>query len=47
MTTGPDLSNEELKRRRRNALRTAWVLAAVAAAIFATFFLSGVIGRGV
>lgn len=38
---------QDLARRRRNARRTAWVLFAIVLMIFATFFLSGVLGRGV
>lgn len=32
----------ELKQRRSRVMVTAWILAAVAVAIFATFILSGV-----
>lgn len=31
--------------RRRGAVRTAWVFAAIAAAIYVAFILSGVLGR--
>ncbi len=39
------MTDTDLNARRARARRTAWVLAAVAAAIFATFVLSGVLGR--
>ena len=34
----------DLVARRRRAVRTAWVLAAVAVTVFTVFFLSGVLG---
>jgi hypothetical protein len=37
--------NDELKRKRTQAVRTAWVLGFIALAIFATFIGSAVIGR--
>jgi hypothetical protein len=37
--TGPD----NIKHRRSRAVKTAWALAFVAAAIFVTFILSGVL----
>jgi hypothetical protein len=37
------VSRDELATRRRKVLRTAWVLAAVAALIFIAFILSGVL----
>ena len=39
------MTDDDLSARRARARRTAWVLAAVAAVIFATFVLSGVLGR--
>ena len=38
-------TGHDLRRRRSNAVRTAWILAAVAAGIFAAFVLSGVFGE--
>ena len=35
----------ELALRRRRAMRTAWVAAAIAVAVYVTFILSGVLGR--
>lgn len=40
------LDRDELRRRRSRALRTAWVLVAVALAIYGAFILSGVFGGG-
>jgi len=37
--------SRELEQRRAAAYRTAWILAAVAFAIFAAFIASGVMGR--
>jgi hypothetical protein len=37
------VSQDEIKERRRQAVKTAWVLAAVAALIFTAFVLSGVL----
>jgi hypothetical protein len=37
-------SQGDIKEQRRRALKTAWVLAAVAALIFIAFVLSGVLG---
>jgi hypothetical protein len=34
---------EEIEARRSRAVRTAWLLAAIAAVIFAGFILSGVL----
>lgn len=42
----PGIASEELARRRRNARRTAIILALIALAIFVTFFMTGVTGRG-
>ena len=40
------LPPDELRRRRGRALRTAWVLVAVALLIYGAFILSGVFGGG-
>jgi len=40
-----DTQSTELKRKRAQAVRTAWVLGFIAVAIFATFIISAVIGR--
>jgi hypothetical protein len=37
-------SQGDIKQQRRRALKTAWLLAAVAALIFIAFVLSGVLG---
>ncbi len=37
--------DDDIARRRRNAVRTALVVAGIAAAIYVAFILSGVIGR--
>jgi len=34
----------DIKKQRRQAAKTAWLLAAIAALIFITFILSGVLG---
>jgi hypothetical protein len=34
----------EIKEQRKRAVKTAWLLAAIAALIFITFILSGVLG---
>lgn len=46
--TGQSKEQEQrdLRRRRSNAVRTAWVLAVIALIIFAAFVLSGVLGQG-
>ena len=41
-----DVAPEELARRRANARRTALILAATAGAIFVTFLITGITGRG-
>ncbi len=41
-----DIDREELARRRGNARRTAWILALIVLAIFVTFLVTGVTGRG-
>ncbi len=38
------VNQDEIKERRRRAMKTAWVLAAVAALIFIAFVRSGVLG---
>lgn len=43
--TGKHDEDQDLRRQRSNAVRTAWVLAAIAAAIFVAFVLSGVLGQ--
>ncbi|WP_269450731.1 hypothetical protein [Stenotrophomonas sp. MMGLT7] len=35
----------ELQQRQRRAVRTAWIVGAIALAVYAGFILSGVIGR--
>jgi hypothetical protein len=35
---------EDIQQRRKRAVRTAWLLALVAAVIFVAFILSGVLG---
>jgi hypothetical protein len=40
------MDDEQLiARRRKNAVRTAWMMTAVAAIIFVLFILSGVLGH--
>jgi hypothetical protein len=36
---------QQIMQRRKNAVRTAWLMAAVAAIIFVLFILSGVLGH--
>jgi hypothetical protein len=43
MMTGTE--RDDLPRRRAAARRTAWILAAIAVAIFGAFVLSGILGR--
>jgi hypothetical protein len=41
-----DLSqSEELRRKRAQAVKTAWVLGIIAASIFAAFIGSAILGR--
>jgi hypothetical protein len=40
-----DISAQELRLKRAQARRTAWVLGFIALAIFATFIGSAVLGR--
>lgn len=40
-----DLDRDDLQAQRRRAVKTAWVLAAVAIAVFTAFVLSGVLGN--
>jgi hypothetical protein len=45
-TTGTAVDDEQkFLQRRRGAVRTAWLLAAVATLIFVLFILSGVLGN--
>jgi len=37
--------SDELRRKRAQAVKTAWILGIIAVAIFATFIGSAVIGR--
>lgn len=37
---------DDISVRRSRAVKTAWVLALIAAVIFITFILSGVLGTG-
>jgi len=37
-------SQGDIKEQRRRVMKTAWLLAAIAALIFITFVLSGVLG---
>jgi hypothetical protein len=37
-------SQGNIKEQRRRAMKTAWLLAAIAALIFITFVLTGVLG---
>jgi hypothetical protein len=36
---------QQIVQRRKNAVRTAWLMAAVAVIIFVLFILSGVLGH--
>ena len=50
MATGIEMSGNsgdkrDIQRQRSNAVKTAWVLAAVALTIFVAFVLSGVLGQ--
>ena len=38
------LDRDEIRARRNQAVKTAWVLAAIALMIFVAFILSGVLG---
>jgi hypothetical protein len=40
-----NLKPEELRRKRAQAVKTAWVLGIIAVSIFATFIGSAIIGR--
>ena len=46
MTAQLEKRHVDLGKQRSRALRTAWVLAAVALVIFVAFVLSGVLGSG-
>ena len=39
------MNQDDLQHKRARAVRTAWVLAVVAAAIFVGFILTGITGR--
>jgi hypothetical protein len=43
MTT-PDNHREEQDRRRKGAVRTAWIVGAIAVGVYVAFILSGVLG---
>jgi len=45
MPMNPPLSQDDIARRRKHAVRTALVVAGIAVAIYVAFILSGVIGR--
>ncbi len=47
MRDSTDIAADELARRRRNARRTAIVLAVIVLSIFVAFLVTGVTGRGV
>ena len=38
------IEDEDIQERRKQAVKTAWLLAFVAAVIFVAFILSGVLG---
>jgi hypothetical protein len=40
-----DHQSSELRNKRAQAVRTAWVLGVIAVAIFAAFVISAIIGR--
>jgi hypothetical protein len=40
-----DLAMRDIQAQRRAARRTAWILGAVALAVFAAFIASGMMGR--
>ena len=46
MSDSNDIAPDELARRRRNARRTALILAVIVLAIFVTFLATGITGRG-
>ncbi len=39
------MTEQQAATRRRNTLRTAWTIAAIALAVYVGFILSGVVGR--
>ena len=39
------LSADQAAARRRGVLRTVWIMAAVAVAVYVAFLLTGVVGR--
>jgi hypothetical protein len=42
--TAPNDQREEQDRRRRRAVRTAWVVGTIAVGVYVAFILSGVLG---
>ncbi len=45
MSAGMEMAGQDdFKKRRRQAVKTAWLLAAIATLIFIAFILSGVLG---
>jgi len=38
------VQRSDIKEQRKQAVKTAWLLAAIAAVIFITFVLSGILG---
>ncbi|HET8818836.1 MAG TPA: hypothetical protein VFM73_04765 [Xanthomonadaceae bacterium] len=46
MTERPaPLTTEQAAARRKGAVRTAWIVAAIALAVYVAFLLSGVLGQ--
>jgi len=43
--TAPGDHNQDTARRRKGVARTAWVVGAIALAIYLAFILSGVLGQ--
>ena len=43
-TPVPSMSPQDAAARRRSVLRTVWVMAAIALAVYVGFLLSGVLG---
>jgi len=41
---GEAMNQQDIREQRSRAVKTAWVLAAIAALIFISFILSGVLG---
>ena len=44
-TPVPPMSQQEAATRRRAVLRTVWVVAAIALAVYVAFLLNGVLGK--